>query len=91
MNNKRKQYTPEFKQGAIELIKSGRAIASVARELGVTTTTLRHWIDRDTKSNTDEYIRIKALEAEVKALKREAADKDETIDILKKAAAIFTR
>ena len=91
MNNTRKQYTPEFKQGAVELIKSGRAITSVARELGVTGTTLRHWIDRDAKSNTDEYVRIKALEAEVKSLKREVADKDETIDILKKATAIFTK
>ena len=91
MNNTRKQYTPEFKQGAVELIKSGRAITSVARELGVTGTTLRHWIDRDAKSNTDEYVRSKALEAEVKSLKREVADKDETIDILKKATAIFTK
>lgn len=91
MNNTRKQYSQEFKQGAVDLVKSGKSIASVARDLGVTTTSIRHWVNQEAKSNTDDYVRIKELEAEIKKLNKEMKDKDETIEILKKATAIFSK
>jgi transposase len=86
-----KRYTKEFKAGAVELVKSGRKTTEVARELGITTTSLRSWMQATEESDISEIVQIKKLEAEIKSLKRELSDKDETIDILKKATAIFTR
>lgn len=89
--SKAKRYTKEFKAGAVELVKSGRKTAEVARELGITTTSLRSWMQATEESGISEMVQIKKLQVEIKALKRELSDKDETIDILKKATAIFTR
>ena len=89
--SKAKRYTKEFKAGAVELVKSGRRISEVARELGITATSLRAWVQAMEESDIDEMVQIKKLQAEIKSLKRELSDKDETIDILKKATAIFTR
>lgn len=90
-NSRRKRYTPEFKAGAMELVKNGRKTAEVARELGVTPETLRTWMRATEESEISETVQIKKLQVEVKTLRRELSDKDETIDILKKATAIFTR
>ena len=64
-------------------------MASIASKLGCTTETLRNWVrqaERDTGRRdgltTDERHRLKALEREVRELKR-------TNEILRKASAYF--
>jgi transposase len=66
-------------------------MASIASKLGCTTETLRNWVrqaERDTGRRdgltTDERHRLKALEREVRELKR-------TNEILRKASAYFAQ
>lgn len=87
-----KRYDDAFKAGAVRLVvENKRPLAQVSRELGVTSESLRAWVKAADNSPQSEYSQTKALQAEIKALKKELEDKEETIEILKKAAAIFTR
>ena len=46
MGNTRREFTPEFKDEAVKLvINTGRAVATVARELGVKEATLGRWVN----------------------------------------------
>jgi len=42
----RRSFTPEFKADAVRLVKSGKTVAEVARELDLTETALREWVRR---------------------------------------------
>ena len=83
-------YPAEFKEEAVRLVKSsGRPVAQIARELGVSFESLRHWIKRSEIDNgerqgltTDEREELTKLRREVKVLQQER-------EILKKAAAFF--
>lgn len=81
-SNGQRRYTEEFKRDAVALLRSsGQTIAKVARELGVTDTSLGTWAreqrSRDGgKAETEEEEarrlrkRIKELEDEIEILKR---------------------
>ncbi|MGW3661177.1 transposase [Streptomyces sp. NPDC005151] len=44
-SNTSKRYTDEYKKDAVDLVRSsGRTVADVARELGVSTEGLRGWV-----------------------------------------------
>jgi len=44
MKESKPAYTPEFRQGAIDLLRtSGKPLTQVARELGVSANSLRNW------------------------------------------------
>jgi len=44
MKNPKPSYTPEFRRGAVDLLRtSGKPLAQVARDLGVSTNSLRNW------------------------------------------------
>jgi transposase len=85
-------YPPEFRREAVQLTRtSGRSIAQVARDLGVSNQTLRNWIkqaDVDTGRRegltTDEREELRRLRRENRTLLQER-------EILKKAAAFFAR
>lgn len=82
-----RRYDEEFKAGAVRLVvEQKRPVARVARELGVTADSLRSWVRVQTAGPADVMVQFKALQAEVKSLKKELADREETIEILKKAA-----
>jgi transposase len=40
----KQEYTPEFKEGAVERVSSGEGISAVAKELGLVEQTLRNWV-----------------------------------------------
>ena len=45
MGNTRREFTPEYKDEAVKLvISTGRAIATVARELGINEASLGRWV-----------------------------------------------
>jgi transposase len=37
-------YTAEFKEAAVQRVKDGHGVSAVARELGMSTQTLRNWL-----------------------------------------------
>jgi len=90
---KRKSYTPEFKNEAVRLItEEGRSIAEVARNLGINATMLGRW--KHESQEEDAFPgkgRMKPMEEELRRLQRENRQLKMDREILKKAAAFFAR
>lgn len=88
-----KKYSDELRRRAIdEVLERGRKVSEVAAQLGIATPeSLRRWVrqaERDrglTPGPTTEEI------AEIKSLRREVADRQRTIEILKAATTFFAR
>ena len=92
------QYDEAFKAGAIRMVtERGRPSTEVAKELGICIDTLRSWLKaagvqagQADRQNRDSR-RTRELEAEVRALRKQQAEKDEVIDVLKKSVGILSR
>jgi transposase len=89
----RPPYPPEFRAEAVRLARQeGNTISGVARDLGVSFESLRHWIrqadlDEGRRSDgltTEDREELTRLRRRVKVLEQER-------DILKKAAAFFAK
>ena len=92
MRNNGKRYTEEFKADIIRLVREeNRPVSSVAKDFGVNNQTIRNWL-KETMDKQDPYkVKIAELEAELRSAKKKVADQELTIDILKKATAIFAQ
>lgn len=97
MNKKVTRFSPEVRERAVRLVREQRsehpsmwaAVESIAPMIGCTPQTLHEWVKRDQVDpgerdgvTTDERERLKALEREVKELRR-------ANEILKVASAFF--
>lgn len=88
-----RKYSEELRRRAVdEVLERGRTIPKVAEQLGIgSAETLRKWVrqaERDrglTAGPTTEEL------AEIKALRREVADQQRTIEILKAATSFFAQ
>lgn len=85
-------YPPEFRREAVELTRSsGKPIAQVARDLGVSSQTLHTWIKQaDVDAGKREGLTTEERE-ELRRLRRENRTLLQEREILKKAAAFFAR
>jgi transposase len=64
MARSRREFTPEYKDEAVKLvITTGRAVATVARELGVNEATLGRWV---TESERAELLRLRKENTDLK-------------------------
>jgi len=90
---KKRQFTDEFKAGAVRLVlEEGKRIAEVARDLGLTASSLRVWVVRaradrsggKTGLTSEERAEYAAMRKELRVVKMER-------DILKKAVAFFAK
>src|SRR3954466_6990032 len=81
-----KRYTEEFKRDAIALVdSSGRTITAIARELGISSESLRGWYRR-AKADLGEGGSGELNSAEheeLKRLRKEVREQQQTIEILK--------
>jgi transposase-like protein len=93
MSERRKSFSSEFKDEAVKtVIEGSRAVADVARELGIGAETLRTWVNRYRVEHADEEpplpiserARLRELEKENRELKMKA-------EFLGKAAAFFAQ
>lgn len=91
------RYDEAFKAGAVKMVmEQGLSMRSVASDLGICIDTLRSWVracGSDPSSiercNRDNH-RQRELEAEVRALRKQLAEKDEVISVLKKSVGILS-
>ena len=89
----RKQYTKEFKQGAVRLVTDqGRSICDAATSLSIPAWSLSRWV-RAAKQEGHQAFRGNgnrtAQEQEIADLRRRVKQLEEEKEILKKAAAHF--
>ena len=91
----KKQYSAEFKREAIRLqATSGKTVAEVERELGLSHGLLRPWKKRfQVKVETDslELSEVEQLKAELRRIKRELEIVQQERDSLKKTVGIFSK
>lgn len=92
------RYDEAFKAGAVKMVvDQGRPSKEVAAELGICIDTLRSWLKRagfqlgetDKQNRSDK--RQRELEAEIRSLRKQIAERDEVIDVLKKSVGIFSK
>jgi transposase len=93
MGRQRREFTPEYKDEAVKLvINTGRAVATVARELGVQESTLGRWVNAfkarqdvgDGALSETERVELARLRKENSELKMDRA-------FLKKASLFFAQ
>lgn len=84
----RRRFSKEFKREAVKLLRdSGKGITQIAKELGVTPSVLRTWVDM---VEAEEKTGLSPEELdELKRLRKENARLKEEVEILGKATAFF--
>jgi transposase len=88
----RRSFSPEFKADAVKLVRSGKTVTQVARELDLTQTALREWVRR---AEADAGVRQDVLTTEERQelarLRRENKQLRQEREILKAAATFFAK
>jgi transposase-like protein len=88
---KYKTYSPEFRDEAARLVvDTSRPIADVARELGISETSLGNWVRAYRKNHAEDEPPLKVSErARLRELERENRELRMKNEFLSKAAAYF--
>ena len=88
----RRQFTPEFKHDAVELVRtSGRPIAEIARELGIYDSTLGNWVRQDRIDRGEHEGLTSDQQARLRELERETARLRMERDLLKRTVAFWVK
>jgi transposase len=90
MANKAIRYTPEFKRQMVDLVRSGRTPASLAKEFGPTPWSISLWVKQDSgDAGKGDGGLTSAEREELLKLRRENRRLKEEREILSKATAWF--
>lgn len=87
-----KRYSAEFKRDAVALVRSsGRTVTTVAREPGVSPKGLRNWARQDDTDRGEgpAGALTSAEKDELRRLRRQNREQQQTIEVLPKAAVFF--
>jgi transposase len=89
---KRRSFTPEYKAEVVELCRSsGKTIAQVTRDLGLTETAVRRWVAQAEIDAGRRDGLTTAEREELSRLRRENRVLREERDILKRATLFFAK
>jgi transposase-like protein len=84
-------HAPEFRRRALDLVAANAPVARTARDLGISESCLRNWMERDAVDSgrnpgptTDEHKELVELRRRIRLLEME-------VEILKRASAYFAR
>ena len=84
-----RRYTEEFKRDAVALWRSsGQSIAEVAKQLGVTDTSLGNWVREQAKTVGESDVEAAR---EVVGLRKRVRELEQEIDILKRFTAYWVK
>lgn len=87
----RREFTQEFKAEAVTLVRqSGKSLPQVARDLDLTESTLRNWVERDKPGGSSASL-SEAERGELVQLRKEVRVLRMERDLLKKWAAFFAK
>ena len=89
MTGKSRKFSPEFREEAARMVvETSRAIAEVARELGISETSLGNWVKAYREKHADDEPPLQLSErARLRELERENRELRMKADFLSKAAA----
>ena len=89
----RRSFTDDYKTGAVRLVlDEGKTVAAAARDLGLTESSLRNWVDQARADRTKGWTGLTTEErAELASLRKDNRELRMERDILKKAAAFFAK
>ena len=89
----RRSFTDEYKASAVRLVlDEGQTVAAAARDLGLTESSLRNWVEQARADRTQGKTGLTTAEREELArLRKENRILLEERDILKKATAFFAK
>jgi transposase len=89
----RRQFRDEYKASVVRLVlDEGKTAGAVARDLDLTETAVRAWVERARADRTDGKTGLTSTEREeLTRLRRQVRVLEEEREILKKAAAFFAK
>jgi transposase-like protein len=82
---------PEFRRRALDLVESGEPVVQVARNLGISESCLRRWMDQDAVDAGRKEGLTSAEKRELVELRRKNRVLEMENEILKRASAYFAR
>jgi transposase len=89
----RRSFTEDYKAGAVRLVlDEGKTVAAAARDLGLTESSLRNWVEQARADRTKGKSGLTTAEREeLTRLRKENRELRIERDLLKKASALFAR
>ena len=93
MSGKNKTFSPEFREEAARMVvETSRPIADVARELGISETSLGNWVRAYREKHAEDEPPLQVSErARLRELERKNRELEMENTFVKKAAAYFAR
>ncbi len=101
MGEKRRRFDPDFRAGAVRIVaETGKPVAQVARELGISAYTLHNWVKADRKQGgqgTDESLNdaereeLARLRAERARWEKDRAELEMERDVLKRSVVLWVK
>jgi transposase len=87
------QFTEAFKREAVRKAEASQNVSHTARELGISNKTLHEWIKQFGQPRTLDVntATMSELSARIRELERTVAQKEATIQVLKKAISIVSQ
>ena len=85
-----RRYDREFKENAVALVRSGRSITEVGRDLGVSTWSLGRWMRGVALGEPKTLATETPEQRELRRLRQQVAYLERQRDILKKAVGILS-
>jgi transposase len=89
----RRSFTEDYKAGAVRLVlDEGKTVAAAARDLGLTESSLRNWVEQARADRTKGRTGLTTAEREELArLRKEVRELRLERDLLKKVSALFAK
>jgi transposase len=89
----RRSFTDEYKAGAVRLVlEEGKTVAAAARDLGLTESSLRNWVEQARADRTQGKTGLTTVEREeLTRLRQEVRELRMERDLLKKVSALFAK
>jgi len=85
----RRGYPAEFRQRVLELVASGRKVADVARDLGVTDQTIYNWRRQERIDRGDEAGLTSSEHAELLAAKRRIRELETELEVHRRSTELL--